>query len=311
MSYLLRLTLLASAVFFLCYVSLSAAIAAMWTVVRSRARIWNAELLYGLRIAPFAFAIAVVGLFVIPSFLYLEPLGTSEVLGTPALGLASGGIAVVATGAASVLLASWRTARFIAACTKTRQLEIADSDTPAIEISGSAAILAVAGVCQPKLLISEQAHRLLEPGEMQAAIQHELAHVVRHDNLKKLAIRFVRFPFLAGLERRWLQAAELAADDAAVDNENAAVNLASALLKVARQSNGARIPDVAMSLVPENECTLRVRVERLLAWKPVETQRRPRASWWTALGLPVLVVVAVCYWPLLRNVHELSELFVR
>ena len=82
MSYALRLTLLASAVFFLNYVSLSLCVAAAWRLVRKRAA-WNAGMLYVLRIAPVGVAIGVVGVLVIPSFLYLEPFGTGESFGLP------------------------------------------------------------------------------------------------------------------------------------------------------------------------------------------------------------------------------------
>ena len=51
------------------------------------------------------------------------------------------------------------------------------------------------------------------------------------DNLKKLVFRFCPFPGMAGLESAWSQAAELAADDAAVSNLNDAVDLAAALVK--------------------------------------------------------------------------------
>ena len=54
------------------------------------------------------------------------------------------------------------------------------------------------------------------------------------DNLKKLVFRFCPFPGMAKLESAWSQAAELAADDAAVSNLNDAVDLAAALVKLSR-----------------------------------------------------------------------------
>lgn len=310
MTYLLRLTLLALGFFFLIYVALSMGVAAAWPLLKKRAEDWEASALYSLRIVPLIVAIVVVGLLVVPSFLYLEPLETREALGFLGLTLAFGGIAVIGGGGNSALWAFWSSARFVAACPRTRTVKIVGSNTTTIAIAAPTPMLVVAGVCQPKLLISEEASRLLEPSEMEAAIRHELAHVTRHDNLKKLVLRFVRFPFLRGLERTWMQAAELAADDVAATNEFAAVDLASALLKVASQPSG-QLPDLAVSLVPDAEHTLRVRIERLLAWMPRSKRHPLRAVFWTALALSSLVLLAPSYGPLLGQVHELTELLVR
>ena len=65
-------------------------------------------------------------------------------------------------------------------------------------------------------------------------MNHEIAHVRRRDNLKKLLLRFVAFPRMAGLEAAWIEATEMAADDAAVLNASEALDLAAALLKLSR-----------------------------------------------------------------------------
>jgi beta-lactamase regulating signal transducer with metallopeptidase domain len=145
---------------------------------------------------------------------------------------------------------------------------------------------------------------------MQAAIRHELAHASRHDNFKKLAFQVSRFPFLSGLERSWMQAAELAADDAAVIDESSAVDLASALLKVASRTPAREMPELATSLVPHTEQELRTRIERLISWehRPASASRR---RLWVLFILTGLGALAVSYGPLLRQVHELSELLIR
>lgn len=305
MSYLLRLTLLSLGVFFLNYLLVSSALAAFWPLIRRRASRWKDSALYSVRVSPLAIAAAIVALLLIPSFLYLEPSGIGEALSAAALAFAFGGIAVLLAGGISVLLACRRTAQFVAAHAK-----VGVEKTSAIEVYGTAPMLAVAGAYHPRLLVSRDLKHVLAPGEMHAAIQHELAHIHRHDNLKKLVFRFARFPFLAGLERAWLNAAELAADDAAATSEVVAVDLASALLKVAGTSNSAPLPDLAMSLVPERDHALRLRVERLLAWKPRSRTRR-RFSSYAAPIVFAVVLLAITYSPLLRHVHELTELFAR
>src|SRR5215472_12966212 len=136
MSYLLRLTLLSSALFFLSYVFVSLTLASFWPLLQRRAGRWNDTALYGLRIAPLIAATAIVGLLVIPSFVCLEPLRTREALSVTALAFAFGGIVIVVAGALSVFVACWRTARFVAACTKAEGVKKASFDSAAIEISG-------------------------------------------------------------------------------------------------------------------------------------------------------------------------------
>jgi beta-lactamase regulating signal transducer with metallopeptidase domain len=170
-------------------------------------------------------------------------------------------------------------------------------------------MLLVTGIYRPKLLISEQVVRRLDEGEMQAAIRHELAHAGFHDNFKKLVLRVSKFPFLSELERSWMHAAEIAADDAAVTDESSAVDLASALLKVATPI-ASQVPELATSLMPDSEQALSARIERLMAWQPRPDAQRRRHSE-TAFILTMFGLLAIGYGPLLRQVHELSELLIR
>ena len=305
MSYLLRLTLLSLALFSLSYVFLSSALAISWPLIRRQANRWKDSVLYCLRIAPLAAAGAVVGLLVVPSFLYLEPRGTGEAVSVAALAFASGGIALMIAGTVSALLACRSTGQFVLA-----HKRVCLNTTSAIEVCGTAPMLAVAGAYHPTLLVSRELKQVLTPGEMQAAVQHELAHINRHDNLKKLVFRFAGFPLLAGLERAWLNAAELAADDAAATSEVAALDLASALLKVAGTSSSVPLPALAMSLVPERDHVLRFRVERLLAWKPRHRTQSSFSDFWKPALLAV-ILFAITYSPLLKHVHELTELLAR
>ena len=311
MSYLLRGALLSSAAFFLAYVFLSLGVAGAWPLLRRRAAAWSASLLYGLRALPPAGALLFVAGFVVPAFLCLEPQGTDERFGIPGIALASAGLLMVAWGTVSALLASWQTARFVASCPKTglRRLE-GSAGACAVEVVSAKPLFVVAGIHRPKLLISQQAVRLLDENEMRVAVRHELAHAHFRDNLKKLALRAARFPFLSGLERSWMQAAELEADDAAAVDACGALDLASALLKIAGASSPAPLPHLAMSLVPGTQPALQARVQRLLAWQPrlPSPPRRGRALLFFFFAV---LALTAGYAPLLRHVHELGELLVR
>jgi beta-lactamase regulating signal transducer with metallopeptidase domain len=171
-------------------------------------------------------------------------------------------------------------------------------------------MILVAGIFRPTLLISTRASELLNEREMQVAIRHELAHVRFRDNLRRLVLGFCGFPLLAGLERKWMQAAELAADDSAATDEASALDLASTLLKMANRSCAAPNPEVAMSLLSEGDNALQARVERLLAWHPA-AKRGSHRFLFAAAAVSGIVLLAMNYGSLLGHVHELTELFVR
>ena len=231
MTYFLRGTTFSAAVFCLIYLLLSIAVPVVWSIIRSRRQSWSALLLFALRMLPLSAASLFVAALVVPSFVFLEPYRTGESVGVLGFLLALGGLVILVSGVVSSLIAWRRTACFVTAHSTGDELRVKGLDTPGRGIKASMPMVLVAGIHRPKLLISEGATGLLEPGELDVAIQHELAHVVAHDNLKKLMIHSVKFPLMQQLERDWLEATEYAADDAAATSESAAVDLASALLK--------------------------------------------------------------------------------
>jgi len=309
MTYFLRGTLVSLAMFFLVYVVLSIVVALGWRAVRNRHRIMGADLLFGMRMFPFASALAAVALLIVPSFLYLEPLRNDEAVGISATVLACGGIVVLVYGSLSALWAWWNTFRFASSCENGRQCRL-ESGILAVEISAPGPVFLVAGIWSPTFFISRQARELLDVREMQVAIRHERAHVKFRDNLKKLLLRLCRFPFLSELERSWVQAAELAADDAAAQDESSALDLASALLKIASGPLPGQMPPVAMNLVRLSDSALRARVERLLAWQP-RTDGGARRFHPGPMTVLLLALLIATYLPLLGQIHELTEMLVR
>jgi Zn-dependent protease with chaperone function len=115
---------------------------------------------------------------------------------------------------------------------------------------------------------------------------------------------------MANLESAWSQAAELAADDAAVSNMDDAVNLASALVKLSRLVPVEAAPVSTAGFVTGS---ISARVARLLAWKEATKGQRIRVHPWYAIP-PVLVALScVCltYGPALALTHEMTEWLVR
>jgi len=308
--YFIRGGVIALGVFFLVYLALSLLVGVGWRALRRDRRRVSSATAYGFRILPLAAALVVVALFTVPSFLRFEPRWDDEPVGIVALALASAGAVILILGIINALLAWMRTSRRVSSW-------IADSQTlrlrvtvPAFQTPESAPLLAVAGLCRPKLLVSGCARRLLDPGELDVAVRHELAHVRSRDNLKKLLLRACAFPLLGALERAWLEAAEINADDEAVEDERSALDLASALLKVSRLAPRVRGPELAMDLVSGAPGAVTARVERLLSWKP---RARPKPRF--RIGVPAALVAAVAaglaYMWVLARVHQFTEFLVR
>ena len=124
--------------------------------------------------------------------------------------------------------------------------------------------LSAAGILRPKILLSGSAEFLLNGNELRTALNHELAHIRRRDNFKKMLLRFVAFPGMRGLEAVWLEASEMAADDAAVSSTADALDLAAALLKLSRLKADEPSPDLTAALVHGHAAIINARVERLI-----------------------------------------------
>jgi hypothetical protein len=309
MSYAARAAAASLTVFFASYLLLSSSLACVWPVVRKRTARLSANVLFGLRLTPLITSAAFATFIVVPSFLRFEPRATHETLLPFATVLACGGAIVIGVGVLSASHSIWQTARLVASwrCTETTEIEQVATAT---ELPAATPVLFVAGIWRPKLLMSTPTRELLDEGEIAVAIRHELAHVRRRDNLKKVALRFCPFPFLAGLERRWTEATELAADDAAVIDEKTALDLASAVLKMSACRRNLHTSAIAMSLAAETDVALRTRIERLLAWTAHSDQRPnwPLRVVWAAVPF---VAVALGYSSVLTCVHELTELLFR
>jgi Zn-dependent protease with chaperone function len=182
---------------------------------------------------------------------------------------------------------------------------------PIFRTDNSAPGLTVAGVCAPKVLVSEAAFATLNPPELRTALRHEIAHALRYDNLKKLVFRFSEFPAMADLERAWSEQTEMAADDAAVSSFQDALDLAAALIKVSRLGPTESCSELTMALL-HSSTALSARVQRLVRW---EKRQMPRARdpWWYALPLVAVTTigVAMVYGPALTQMHAVTEWLVR
>jgi Zn-dependent protease with chaperone function len=307
------------AVFILLYVPLCLAVSRGWNLIRRwfrpRSARSSADLLFILRVLPLALSSLVTLGFTLPSFLLLEPRSTNEAIGSAPLALGFCCLILIGVGLARAWMAQLRASRALVkwldgSMLMESQVTESGEAVPIFRTGNDAPTLTVAGVCAPKVLVSEAAVAMLNPAELRTALRHEMAHALRFDNLKKLVFRFSAFPAMAGLEHAWSEETEMAADDAAVSSFPDALDLAAALIKVSRlgaiQSSG----ELTMALL-HSSTALRARVQRLVAWKK---ERKPQThrNWLYAIPVAAAVVVVVAtYGSVLNQMHAVTEWLVQ
>jgi beta-lactamase regulating signal transducer with metallopeptidase domain len=299
--------------FVLLYALLSALIAAAWRPLKpSRvAQRSVAAILFALRTLPLAASVFITFALVVPSFEQLEPRSIHQGVGAIPIALDLCALVLIGWGCFRVVAAQARTTRLVTRWLEgARPLKTLIDSTVTLESRGETPPLTLVGVRNPKVLISEAAVALLSHDELQIALKHELEHMKSRDNLKKLIFCFCPFPGMATLESAWSQAAELAADDAAVSNQRDAVDLAAALVKLSRLVTVAAVPVCAVSFVAGS---LSQRVGLLLAWDEASKARRVRIRTWFVIPFAIAasLLVTIAYGPVLALTHEVTEFLVR
>lgn len=310
----LRLVGVALSVFILAYCFLSLAVCASW---KFAARLWqsldpaqSANFLFRLRLFPLAAAIAITAVYVVPSYLTLEPADIDEPLGPMLILLAGGAFAWLLGAGFRAVVVQQRTSRVLSKWVQGAEGIQYGAPFPVLRLPRCGPVLTVAGIWAPRVLISQTVANILTRQEFDIALKHELAHIRHRDNLKKLLLRVVGFPAMARLESAWLEMSELAADDAAVSNPAEALDLASALIKLCRFAPVHPSLAVTSSLMHGAAAPFIARLQRLFDW--AAPQDRPTAS---SILLPSMVAVGVLavltYAPILVCVHALTEWLVR
>jgi Zn-dependent protease with chaperone function len=308
------------AVFVLLYVSFSLGISRGWKLMRRifrpRSARAAADLFFALRVLPLALASLVTCAFTLPSFLLLEPRSTNEAIGTAPLALGFCCLILLAAGITRAAIAQRRASRALVkwldgSLLMESQIGEANDPVPIFRTGKNAPTLTVAGVCAPKVFVSEAAIATLNPAELRTALRHEIAHALRYDNLKKLVFRFSVFPAMAELENAWAEETEMAADDAAVSSFHDALDLAAALIKISRLGPMESSGELTMALL-HSSTALSARVHRLVAW---DKRQKPQSQgrWLYALPAAAVLVVGVVttYGAALTQMHAVTEWLVR
>jgi Zn-dependent protease with chaperone function len=318
---------LALASFFAINLAAAIVVTLVWRVAAQRASRWRAgsraQFIFALRLTPSVLAAIGVGIFFLPAYLNYEPRTSSEVVGYKLAALALLAIigAALAIGrAVSALIATHRLRRTWLAASKETSLR--GVTVRSYQMAHSFPIIAVIGVIRPTIFIAEQVLATLTPAELSAAVAHEHGHLSARDNFKRGLLRACRdillIPVGQSLERAWLESAESAADEfAAQTSSEVALNLASALVKIARLVPiGARAETpLAAFLVGDETRGIKARVRRLLEIasgcvdSPIH-HFRTRAFHTTIVLAGVLVALLATNSHVLITVHGLVERIV-
>jgi beta-lactamase regulating signal transducer with metallopeptidase domain len=263
-------------------------------------------------------AAAATLLLAVPSFVLLEPRGMREPIGTVPLVLGLGGILLLFVGIGKAVAALARTDRIISRWSQqagaTDLHAVCSDDRVALQrISGAVPPLTAAGILRPSVWLSRAAESVLTERELHCALRHELVHVRRHDNLRKLILRFVAFPGMEELESVWSESSEMASDDAAVASASEALDLATAVIKLSRLLPLAPPPaELTTGLVDSPADSLQARIERLLAWSEQPTPAQEyRWRYLLFAAFAMAGTLAVTYSQLLGRVHAATEWLVR
>ncbi len=313
----LRGVAISFSVFVLIYCAISLAVGLSWRRIHSWVQHHSsrrlADLLFGVRMFPFLTAVVITAAFTVPSFLLLEPRAIHESVGDIPLTLALCGAALGIFGLLNAVLALRKASRTIATWTLAAEPVQSSSPVPVLRVFRRIPAMTAAGILHPKVLLSSSTEFVLNDNELRTALNHEVAHIRRRDNLKKLLLRFVVFPGMRGLETAWLEATEMAADDAAVSTTSEALDLAAALIKLSGLPPSEPPADLTAALVHGSASVVNARIERLIAWTDDRHAPSQEFSSWYELGAAVatLAVFVTTYSSLLARVHAATEWLVR
>jgi len=295
--------------FFLLYCALSGLVCLGWSLFGRRMRERPPNLLFGIRIMPLLLSASVTLGFVVPSFLLLEPRSIDEPIGAALATLALGCLSFFVWGISRTLIAQRKTSQALAAWLSGASQIETSTRVPVFRTDGDMPAVTVSGVWKPRILVSEAALAILTPAELRIALRHETAHVRYFDNLRKLLFRFAAFPGMARLEAAWSEAAEMAADDAAVSSVRDALDLASALIKLSRLGPIRVSADLATALLSDS---LPLRLQRLFAWDNKRNSENPsRTRLDSLLLLTAMICLVSTYAELLVPIHAVTERLVQ
>lgn len=317
--YILRVSLLSLASFFLTFTVGMLTAWMIWKRFRQQVRAWDDSyaktFFLSIAAGPLLFAGFTLMFVVLPALLRFEPRNTDESTGKVLALLAGVGFlfaGILAGRAAMAFIGSWK---FTNDCLDQAVSKKRMFGLPVYVVPQSDTVVMLTGLWNPKVIISKVVIESLDEDELQAVIQHELAHKKNWDLAAQWLLRIASLGISgmdASVQREWSLRAELNADRLSAITSSG-VSLASALVKIAGMPGQATIPTVvAAHLVSTGEeSILRLRVENLLRPSLMESREnsKPLALWFTAAAL--LLVMLSYQKPVMQWTLSMVELLAR
>jgi hypothetical protein len=309
MIFVLRASWVSLGVFAAMYCVLSLLVVSLWQAWRRLRPTYQSarpEFLFGLRVFPLLGAALFTFAFALPAFLLLEG-GFDEDFGT--FVFSSCWLLIFSAGLLRAWTAQANSTRVTAQWTVGADSLFAGNTRLVLHTKKSVPPLVLVGVSSPEIVISREAASLLSDDELRVAVGHELGHVQSKDNLKKIILHSIPFPGMTSLDDAWQEASELAADDAAVSSRREAIDLATALLKVAELVPVEDPPFFTTALV-KTLAIVELRVRHLLSWDERDLDKT-RMPWWYLLPTAVTIAyVPTHYLSVLLLTHRATEWFI-
>ena len=270
----------------------------------------RARCLLFLRVFPAGLGLLAGASVSLPAYLRFEPRDTNEIAGPALLILAAAGLVLACVSAARLLWAAAGTRRLRREWAHSaRAVAVPGVVFPVYRLDGTLPVVALTGCRRPTLFIAGAVLDGCAPRLVSAIAAHETGHQRAGDNFQRLLWTASAEPLSfsrAGREMAaaWEIATEEAADDDALSSGTPAIDLAEALLSVARLAPASRWPALPAAAFYRGE-RLERRVGRLLRSGVARSVRTPRRSAAVALLLAALWLFAAE--ALHHPVHRLVE----
>ncbi len=291
----------------------------MPSVVRGRA-------IFILRVLPMVAAMLLVTFFIIPAYVLYEPYSTGEVVSLKLASLAV--LALLGFGIAlyRILRTAWLTRGLMSEwMTSATKLDVAGIDVPLYRFHHKFPVVAVVGMFRPRIFVASNVLEALDHDEFNATLAHEFGHLSSKDNLKRGILLICRdlliLPVGKRLESAWSDNAEEAADEfASLHTNGAAIDLASALVKIGKLVPAGSYPAMPAGayLIDEHAGDISSRIRRLLKINDGEIKMSAKSGsrlsqLWLAIALVVSFAAMV---PFINNstlafTHEGIEALVK
>ncbi len=269
------------------------------------------------RFAPVGVAGVLTALVFLPAWWRHEPSDAGEIVSGTLLALALVALLPILQGLHRALRMFVRTRdRLLSWRRRGRNAPGVQAPFDVVEVLGEDLALCVGGYLRPTIYASTDVMKALEPEEFSAALAHEVSHATARDPLRLLWMGSCPdFLQLVRLDDPWRRAfsraCEFAADVVARrGNREVALDLASALLKVARLRTHRRLPaetmmDMAVSSAFSSQADLEARVQSLA--NPLDTEGVIRFSPRTWILVAAVLVLCCTGVIASEQVHAFTE----